>query len=153
VNVPLVLFSSAAGLLGNAGQASYAAANAFLDALAQHRVARGLPALSLVWGPWERGMAGGITGGPLAPVTDERGMALFDAALSSPEPVLAPLLLNRASAGPVPVLLRGLVRTPRPAAQGPTWRGRLAACFEGERDVYEIPIPQRFPRTGRRWST
>lgn len=60
-----VCFSSAAALFGNAGQANYAAANAFVDALMRQRHAQGLPGLSINWGPWaESGLAADL--GPQA---------------------------------------------------------------------------------------
>ncbi|MFI6692720.1 type I polyketide synthase [Streptomyces sp. NPDC050433] len=128
-----VLFSSAAGVLGAPGQANYAAANAFLDALAQHRRAQGLPAQSLAWGQWaqDSGMAGvladpGRTGpsrGGMPALTEAEGLALLDAAPTSPNAVLVPLKLDiaelRKAPGGVADMLRGLVSTVRKAASAP----------------------------------
>ncbi|MDX2682010.1 type I polyketide synthase [Streptomyces soliscabiei] len=133
-----VLFSSIAGVFGGMGQGNYAAANAYLDALAQHRRSLGLPAASLAWGLWANkgGMSGGLDeadfrriarGGILA-FPPAEGARLFDAALATGEPALLPLRLDTAAlaaqSGPggVPALLRGLVRAParRTAATGET---------------------------------
>ncbi|MFD9125499.1 SDR family NAD(P)-dependent oxidoreductase [Kitasatospora sp. NPDC059571] len=125
-----VLFSAAAGTLGGAGLANYGAANVFLDALARHRRAAGLPAHSLVWGMWaeRRGMAGRLTEVDLArsarggvlPLTAEQGLALLDTALTVPdEPVLLPIRLDlgalrtlAGTPGALPALFHGLVRPP-----------------------------------------
>ncbi|MEU2396305.1 type I polyketide synthase, partial [Streptomyces sp. NPDC007369] len=128
-----VLFSGAAAAFGAAGQANYAAANAFLEGLAEQRRAEGLPATSLAWGLWapQAGVDGGMAGqldevdlrriardGVAALAADE-GLALFDTALTVDAAVLLPMHLDVAvlraqavSAGSAPALLRALVRVP-----------------------------------------
>ncbi|MEU1755178.1 type I polyketide synthase [Micromonospora matsumotoense] len=115
-----VLFSSVAGLFGAAGQAAYAAANSALDALAERRRAAGLPATSVAWGPWagagmteDLGVAdrARLAAAGLAPLTASTGLALFDAALTSAEPVLVAADLRTATLDPAtaPALLRTLL--------------------------------------------
>ncbi|WP_420834380.1 type I polyketide synthase [Streptomyces rapamycinicus] len=124
------LFSSVAGILGSPGQANYAAANSFLDALATHRRTLGLPGTSLAWGSWERtsGMTAHLTRADhdrmsrngLRPLSNAEGLALFDAAVGSGGAVLAPVKLDVGTLSrlePVPEALRGLVRRPRPTAR------------------------------------
>ncbi|MFF3489677.1 SDR family NAD(P)-dependent oxidoreductase, partial [Streptomyces sp. NPDC002701] len=122
-----VMFSSVSGVMGSAGQANYAAANVFMDALAQHRVAQGLPGQSLAWGAWEQsaGMTGTLSDAnarrmtsAAAPLTVEQGLALWDAATVSDEPYLVPIGAsgNSRMPGEVPPLLRNLVRGTRRAA-------------------------------------
>ncbi|MFI5830784.1 type I polyketide synthase [Streptomyces sp. NPDC051578] len=130
-----VLYSSAGGQILSAGQATYAAANVFLDALAAERRAAGLAATSLAWGLWE----GTVGEGPELTEADLRrmsrsgvlelsftdGVALFDAALALDEGLLAPVRLDRAAlarrADEIPALLRALAgpaarQTARPTA-------------------------------------
>ncbi|HTF51346.1 MAG TPA: SDR family NAD(P)-dependent oxidoreductase [Pseudonocardia sp.] len=109
-----VLFSSMAGIWGNAGQGNYAAANTFLDALAAHRRDEGLPATSLAWGPWQLeesdvppGTAGGMADEldaadrqrmarhGLRPLGGADGLARLDAVLER----------NRREPGTVPAVL------------------------------------------------
>ncbi|MBB6120696.1 type I polyketide synthase [Nocardiopsis algeriensis] len=126
-----VLFSSAAGILGSPGQSDYSAANAFVDMLAHHRRARGLPAVSLSWGLWDR--RGEVTArlgeeavsryarlGLAGPMATEHGLSLLDDALASGRPHLMPVPMDLAGAraraartGEVATMLRGLVRPPR----------------------------------------
>ncbi|HEY2237971.1 MAG TPA: SDR family NAD(P)-dependent oxidoreductase, partial [Streptosporangiaceae bacterium] len=133
-----VVFSAAAATFGSAGQANYAAANAFLDALASARQASGLPARSLAWGLWAdaSGMTGHLEGsakaritrGGMTGLTAADGLALFDAAMDRSEALLVPARLDleaiRAEAArgtDLPFLLRGLTAGParRAAAAGP----------------------------------
>ncbi|MFE3027545.1 SDR family NAD(P)-dependent oxidoreductase, partial [Nocardia tengchongensis] len=146
-----VLFSSAAATLGTAGQSVYAAANAYLDALAHDRRRRGLPAQALAWGFWsERGASTThLDDGDLrrlarmgiAGMTNAQGLALFDAALGLPQPAVAPTVINvpilrrLARTDGVPGMLRGLVgralRTvTEPVAEG--LAGRLAELSPAE---------------------
>ncbi|MDQ0936683.1 type I polyketide synthase [Streptomyces turgidiscabies] len=99
-----VLFSSVAGVWGNPGQGNYAAANTFLDALAEHRHGLGLAATSLAWGPWARadGMAGTLEQADrdrmaragLALMSDAEGLALLDAAPGTGRPALVAARLS-----------------------------------------------------------
>ncbi|MEV0299378.1 SDR family NAD(P)-dependent oxidoreductase [Nocardia sp. NPDC050710] len=138
-----VLFSSIAGMIGSAGQANYAAANSFLDALAMRRRAEGLPALALAWGPWQQdiGMTGVLDRTAmgrlerlgLAPLDRTDGLRLFEESLTTAEPVSALLHLDtdklrlEAHGGLVPAVLRGFVRA----------RGRSATTSTAEPSLGE----------------
>lgn len=137
-----VLFSSVAGVVGNAGQGNYAAANGFLDGLASYRRQSGLPAVSVAWGLWH--VATGMTGGlgeadvvrlaraGVSPLAAEQGLALFDQTFrgagssSDPAPVVvaaawdAAGLRGRAEDGALAPVLRGLARAPRRSAPKPS---------------------------------
>jgi len=151
-----VLFSSAAGLLGSPGQANYAGANAFLDALAVHRRAMGLPATSLAWGAWAGGgMADALSdadtrrmaqAGVIA-LSEETGLALFDAAIGREEAVLMPARLDLAALakpGQIPPLLRGLVRSSHRVTRASTaaagLRRSLAGLAEEERPAVLLKL-------------
>jgi len=149
-----VLFSSIAGVIGNPGQGNYAAANVLLDGLAAHRRQLGLAGVSVAWGLWAGdSMAGGLSKADLARVarfgiaalTAEQGLALFDQAIGSPEPLVVAArwdnagLHSRAEDGTLPIVLRSLVRAPRRAAAGASavvggagLVARLGSMSEGE---------------------
>ncbi|MEU4245701.1 SDR family NAD(P)-dependent oxidoreductase, partial [Actinoplanes sp. NPDC026619] len=143
-----ITYSSLAGTLGTPGQANYAAANAFLDALAHHR---DRPTTNVVWGLWEQatGMTAHLdatnrnrlTTNGIAPMTSEHALALLDAALAGDRPTLIaahlhqPTLNNHARNGTLHPVLRNLTRaTPPPARNGagPAWAGRLTGLSEPE---------------------
>ncbi|MGC0421377.1 SDR family NAD(P)-dependent oxidoreductase [Embleya sp. AB8] len=151
-----VLYSSIAGTLGNPGQANYAAANTFLDALAQHRRAAGRVGTALAWGLWAETstMTGGLDStdhsrlnrSGLAPLRTEQGLALLDQGLRLTEPAAVPVLFDlgvlrgQAAAGTTPAILRGLVRTSGRRVlrsgggpDGSTWAERLAGLSAADR--------------------
>ncbi|UCM87587.1 type I polyketide synthase [Streptomyces marincola] len=129
------LYSSLSGLIGNAGQANYAAANTFLDALAHHRHANNQPTTSLAWGLWQetstitqtlhttdhqRLNRTGIT-----PLTTPHALTLFDTAHTTPHPLQAATTLNTTHLTPhhpTPPTLRNLApktTTPQPTHTTP----------------------------------
>ncbi len=157
-----VVFSSAAGLFGSAGQGNYAAANAFLDGLMAARRAAGLPGVSLAWGLWEQttgmtahlgeiGQARGSRNG-LQAITATEGMDLFDAGLRAGEALLVPVKLDlravrgqAVAGGRVPSLLQGLVRAGRQTARAATsdgggLAGRLAGLPPAEQETLLLEI-------------
>ncbi|MEV6359944.1 type I polyketide synthase [Nocardia asteroides] len=146
-----VLVSSAGGLVLPAGQANYAAANVFLDALAAHRHGLGLPALALDYGMWARATGLGAElsdrdfdrmrrqGFP--PLTETEGLALFDAALGTGAAQLVPLRVDpavlRTRGEQIPALLRGIVPAPvrrvTRTAAGQAFGQKLAGLSAAER--------------------
>ncbi|AGL16473.1 type I polyketide synthase [Actinoplanes sp. N902-109] len=142
-----VVYSSAAGVLGSAGQGNYAAANAFLDALAVQRRLEGLPGLALAWGLWAD--ASGLTAtmtdadrdrirrGGLRAITAEYGMRLFDTAMHREEPMLIAAAIGTPRDGQVPALLRSLHRpvARRSAAPRDSSAQWLATLAPEERDA------------------
>ena len=121
-----VMFSSMAGLVGSSGQGNYGAANSFLDGLASHRRAHGLPAISLAWGLWDQAsaMTGGLDAADRArlgrdgilALSSAEAMELFDTALIVDEPFVAPARIDlgalRAHAVAVPPMFTDLVNAP-----------------------------------------
>ncbi|WP_201302104.1 type I polyketide synthase, partial [Streptomyces tendae] len=159
-----VLFSSAAGVLGNAGQANYAAANVFLDALAQTRRTENLPGLSLAWGLWndDSAMTAGLTEADVrrlsrsgaGALSADEGLALLDtAATAAHHGLLIPVRLDLAAlrtadAAPerVPQILRGLLPTParsRRRAAGGAATGAAADGGELASTLAPLDAPAR----------
>jgi NADPH:quinone reductase-like Zn-dependent oxidoreductase/acyl carrier protein len=153
-----ILFSSAAATFGGAGQGNYAAANAFLDALASYRRNAGLPAVSLAWGLWADAstMTGHlsqterarITRGGMIALTTQEGLALLDVAVARDEAELMAARLDVAGLGTrtvrdadIPALWRGLVGSPaRPAAVAGAGTG---AADTLRRQLAGLPGPDR----------
>ncbi|MFE9610886.1 SDR family NAD(P)-dependent oxidoreductase [Streptomyces sp. NPDC006012] len=138
------LFSSAASVLGAPGQGNYAAANAFLDSLAQLRRAEGTTATSLAWGLWaDGGMSGRIgereveriVGAGVSAMNTSDALELFDAALRTDTGALVTAVLDlnriRASGAPVPAVLRTLVPPAAPAGTVATVRGSGDSLMRG----------------------
>jgi polyketide synthase 12 len=145
-----VVCSSSAATLGTLAQANYAAANAYLDALAVHRRARGLPGVSIAWGLWAEisGLTGKLTEADLVrfarfgikPLHTDDGVALFDAAQRDGRPAVIALGFDASEltgrpTGELPAPLRALAasgtRPGRPAAASAAQPDELSARLRG----------------------
>ncbi|MFG2339576.1 SDR family NAD(P)-dependent oxidoreductase [Streptomyces yangpuensis] len=159
-----VVFSSSASVLGSPGQGAFAAANSYLDALAAHRRASGLPGVSVAWGLWaERSEMtahlseqdlGRMARSGAAALSAEQGLRLLDLARTSADAVLlaTPLdtvtLQEQADAGALPALFRGLVRTPLRrasggeggAGDGSSLGARLAGMSAAEQEQFVLDL-------------
>ncbi|MEV0429369.1 SDR family NAD(P)-dependent oxidoreductase [Micromonospora sp. NPDC050495] len=153
-----VLFSSVAATMGNGGQGNYAAANAYLDALAAQRRAAGLPATSIAWGLWAD--ATGMTGelgeadrarlarSGIATLPTDLGLRLFDQTMGRSEALLVPVRLDfaalRVQAGTAALtpLLRDLVRAPAQRTRRTTGSlaERLAGVAPAEREQVTLDL-------------
>ncbi|MFG1905018.1 type I polyketide synthase [Micromonospora carbonacea] len=158
-----VLFSSVAGTIGSAGQAGYAAANAFLDAFASWRQGQGLPVTALAWGPLDGGMAAGLGTADVArlrrsglvPLGVDDALVLFDAACSRPAAAYHPVRLDpavlrshAAADSAVPAVLLGPSRArPRDGTPGKPAEAALAALLTGRSAAERTAILTDLVRT------
>ncbi|MEV6619188.1 SDR family NAD(P)-dependent oxidoreductase, partial [Streptomyces sp. NPDC051051] len=156
-----VLFSSSVGVLGGPGQANYAAANAFVDALAALRAAQGLAATAIGWGVWDPAEIGGGINAALGEAGRKRytregfrlipaqeGLGLLDAALAEGAAHLVALPLDLAALrahGRVPAALRDLVPSPgrRGAAHGADATGGATGRVSLEQRLAALPAEER----------
>jgi acyl transferase domain-containing protein/acyl-CoA synthetase (AMP-forming)/AMP-acid ligase II/acyl carrier protein len=137
------LFSSIASIIGSPGQSNYAAGNAFLDALAQHRRSRNLSAVSINWGPWSQvGMA----------ARDGQPSRLAATGLQSIEPATGLDILghalesNAAQIGVLPIEPSSWNRF-APGGQAPPYMAELAKAAESPATAAPVPVVSSLDRS------